>query len=94
MAKVGLSAEPTLESVRDDRGARVYLFCGYDGSLLLSSPLRMPWHNLEVTSQDIQQLHPALRRYPDDYNRVQRLGFKMIRRLKAVLRKIRPGTDF
>lgn len=82
LAAVGMSREPTLDEVRDDAHARTYVFCGYDGTVMLSQPMVMPWHGLTVADKDVQVLPAALRRYPPDYTFAQKAG-------AAVLRKIR-----
>jgi hypothetical protein len=76
---VGLTHEPELEDVRDDRDAIRYVFCGYDGTVLLSRPLRMPWHGLQVSEGELQVLPSALRRFPDDYNALQWTAFQFLR---------------
>jgi hypothetical protein len=58
------------------------LFCGYDGTLLLSKPLRMPWHGLEVSEGELQTLPSALRRFPDDYNALQWTAFQFLRAIR------------
>ena len=79
LTAVGLQSEPTLEDVRDDKGAKIFVFCGYDGSILLSKPLTMDWHQLTIAPKDLQVLPSMLRRYPDDYNVLQRIRFKVFR---------------
>jgi hypothetical protein len=78
----GLLREPTLDEVRNDSDVRVFLFCGYDGSILMSRPLNMPWHGLSISTEDIQKLPSILRRYPDDYNLVQRLCYYLFRLIR------------
>lgn len=77
--KVDLLREPTLEEVRDDEDTRRYVFCGYDGTILLSDPLNMPWHGLNITGKELQTLPPYLRRFPDDHNGFQRIGLQLLR---------------
>lgn len=92
LSSVGLSHEPSLDDVRDDRDARTYVFCGYDGTLLLSQPLKMPWHGLQVKETHLQSIPFWLRRFPDDCNPLQWLALqclKVMRSPKKAFQKIR-----
>jgi len=53
---------PTLDELRDDKDARVFIFVGYDGTLFTSQPVTMPW-NLHTTIPEhrLQVLPRALR---------------------------------
>ncbi len=82
ISKIGLHREPTLNEVRDDSGAKIYVFCGYDGRILMSRPLRMPWHGLVVSEGDIQALPSLLRRFPAEYNFLQRIGYCLVRLIR------------
>jgi hypothetical protein len=82
VSQVGLFSEPTLEEVRSDAATRVFAFCGYDGTVILSQPLKMNWHRFEVTTQELQVLPSTLRKFPDDYNQFQRARFKLFRALR------------
>ena len=57
-------------------------FWGYDGTLLLSKPLRMPWHGMDVSEGELQTLPSALRRFPDDYNALQWTAFQFLRAIR------------
>jgi hypothetical protein len=61
----------------------VYLFSGYDGSVLMSSEGDLSWHGLKVKQEDVQILPSWLRRYPDDYSKLQRLAFRFLHWLKG-----------
>jgi hypothetical protein len=87
LAAVGLSREPTLDEVRDDAHARTYLFCGYDGTVMLSQPMVMPWHGLTVADADVQVLPPVLRRYPPDYTFAQKVGAFVFRKIRRWRRR-------
>lgn len=67
----------------------VYVFAGYDGTVLLSRAQALPWHSLVVSQCDVQALPWFLRKYPHDYNLLQRKLFglyvKYFLRLKARL---------
>lgn len=91
LSNVGLLREPTLEEVRDDANSRIYVFCGFDGSILLSRPFRMPWNGIMVTGENLQQLPSTLRRFPDDYNFLRKVGFYLflaVRRPAEFLTKL------
>jgi hypothetical protein len=97
LTNVGLSREPSLDEVRDDQDAITYVFCGYDGKLLLSKPLRMPWHGLQYKESDLQSIPFWLRRFPDDYNPLQRLAWLCLKALRSpvkAFRKIRSKLPF
>jgi len=72
----GLVVDPgcsTLEHLRDDSEARCLLFVGYDGTLLTSTPVRLPWHDVTVRTGDLQVLPRSLRRFPVQGTRARRL---------------------
>ena len=45
----------------------------------MSRPLYMPWHGLTISEKNIQALPSVLRTLPDDYNRLERLGYRLVR---------------
>jgi hypothetical protein len=65
---------PTLDELRDDRAARCFLFVGYDGTVLTSDPVQLPWHRVVVRPRDLQVLPARLRTFPGSTTRLQRLG--------------------
>ena len=86
LAAVGLEREPSLDDVRDDRDATRYIFCGMDGTILLSEPLLLHRHGLEVCERDLQVLPGWLRRFPADYNAFQRIALRLLRRFRLLRR--------
>jgi hypothetical protein len=42
LGTVGVDRDPTLDEIRDDSQVRTYVFCGYDGQVLLSQPVSCP----------------------------------------------------
>lgn len=82
LSSVGLPTEPNLDEVRDDVESRRYLFCGYDGTVMLSEPMHIPWHGLSITEKQLQVLPSFLRHFPDDYTSVQRLLFHILKALR------------
>ena len=72
----GLVVDPgctSLEDLRDDSETRCLLFVGYDGTLLTSTPVRLPWHDVTVNPGDLQVLPQQLRRFPVQGTRSRRL---------------------
>lgn len=61
----------------------IFLFSGYDGTVLLSSECHLGWHNLPIRSEDLQLLPKIMRRYPDDYCWIQRKALALLRRMKS-----------
>ena len=75
--------ELSLDSLRDDTACRTFLFVGYDGTILSNkSSLAMPWHKMELDLSSLQQLPAFLRRFPHDYNLIQKFLFLFILLLK------------
>ena len=68
--------------MRSDHDAKVYLFCGYDGLVMMSRPLNMPWHGLTISDKNIQALPSVLRVFPDDYSRLKRIGYRLVRSVR------------
>jgi hypothetical protein len=61
------------------------IFSGYDGSVMLTEPHSLLWHDDKLTADDIQIFPAILRRYPGNYNWLQWKIFKWRRRLKRLL---------
>ncbi len=57
--------EPALAECRDDRQQRVYLFQGFDGTLITSRPLHLLWHEVKVGADRFQVVPTLLRWHPD-----------------------------
>jgi hypothetical protein len=64
------------------------VFFGFDGTLLLSGNVVTPWHELEVSQEEIQPIPVFLRKYPPDYNFLQRAGFKSFRLFRRIRKRI------
>ena len=75
----------TLDDLIDDNDIKNFIFCGYDGTLHTTKPLRLGWHKLEIKNEKIQILPKFLRYFPDDYNLFQKIFFLLIREI------IQPG---
>jgi hypothetical protein len=53
-----------LEELRDDADCKTYIFMGFDGTVLTNkSTIGMPWHNIELDLNSLQQLPGFLRRH-------------------------------
>jgi hypothetical protein len=59
-------------ALRVDEKAVTYLFCGFDGRVMLRGACRLPWHRLALKEFRCQPLPFFLRRYPGNYNLLQR----------------------
>jgi hypothetical protein len=68
----------------------VFLFSGYDGTLLTSRKLSMPWHGLEIGREDLQILPRWLRKYPRDYNPFQSFAFRVMKKLRLFFNRRSP----
>jgi hypothetical protein len=81
----GLQAGIPLQQIRDDSEFKVYVFTGYDGTILLSKELVMPFHGLKAKDEEYQFLPTYLRRHKEDYNFLQHRLFNFFK----LCRKIR-----
>ncbi len=64
-----------LSTLRDDSQDKIYIFIGYDGSLLYSRPVYFPWHDVTPGLEKLQFLPRVLRTFPSDYNYFQKSLF-------------------
>lgn len=69
-------APTTLAALRDDSEYKVYVFSGFDGTLLMSESLQMPWHDLRLDPAALQLLPEALRKFSSDYSPAERAAFR------------------
>ena len=60
---------PLLDELRDDSDAIVYAFSGFDGTVLLSAPLPLPWHGVGLSPTGLQAVPGYLRSYPGGWGR-------------------------
>jgi hypothetical protein len=75
-------------ALRPNDAPRNMVFFGFDGTLLLSGNVVTPWHELEVSQEEIQPIPVFLRKYPPDYNFLQRAGFKSFRLFRRIRKRI------
>jgi hypothetical protein len=73
------------ETLRRTHDRITYLFTGYDGSIHLAGYRKVPWHDLEMSESRMQQLPSWLRKYPRQYNGIEALLLRGLKRLR------RPG---
>lgn len=54
-----------LKELRGDADCKTYIFMEFDGTILTNkSTIGMPWHNIELDLNSLQQLPGFLRRHP------------------------------
>jgi len=70
-------ADNQLANLRDDRDAKVFAFVCYDGTIHLSRPLSLLWHDITVDQSRLQALPAYLRRFSPDYSFAQKILFKL-----------------
>jgi hypothetical protein len=70
-------------SLRFDTSAVTYFFSGYDGSIFLRGARRLPWHVLNLDEAKFQVFPRWLRQYPPDYSSLQRLFYRIMRKIKS-----------
>jgi len=80
-------ADNSVRSLRSDRSLITYLFYGYDGAVLTSGNSVIPWHQAPLRSSRLQHLPRWLRKYPDDYNPLQRIAYRGLRKFWSLRAK-------
>lgn len=70
---------PTLEELRDDSAVRVFAFSGYDGSIILSQALPLPWLGMALPPNALQAVPDELRTFPGDYSLEQQQAWAQYR---------------
>ena len=78
-----------LDDLIDDKEIQNFIFCGYDGTLQTTKPLKLGWHKIKIKNKHIQPLPSSLRYFPDDYNLLQKIFFLIFREFKDPGRFIR-----
>ncbi len=69
------------ETLRKDMSAITYLCSGYDGTIFLHGNRQLPWHGVPLNESAIQHLPKMLRKYPGNYNRIEKMLFWVFVRL-------------
>ena len=67
----------SLETLRDDSQCKSFIFCGYDGTILTNNAPRLIWHGIQLDHESLQKLPKYLRKYPENYNLLQRIVFEL-----------------
>jgi len=76
-------------ALRPADAPRVMVFSGYDGTLFLTEDISFLWHGFTSSAEDIQVLPAFLRKYPLNYNAVERgcaRAYQLFRRARKALR--------
>lgn len=74
-----------LMAFRQEEPPLSVVFSGFDGTVMLTEPHDMLWHDEKLTAVDVQKFPASLRRYPGNYNWLQWKMFKWRRRFKRLL---------
>lgn len=69
--------KPQLSEIRNDQNFKNYVFYGYDGTIITSKLISLPWHGIEKT--DLNILPKFLRKYPSEYNFFQKIYFYFLK---------------
>lgn len=73
---------PELEELRDDSDSVIRAFVGFDGTLILSKELTMPWHGFTVSPTATQPLPRMFRKDPGDWGRALSYAYRIYRLLR------------
>ena len=84
--------ELKLDDLIDDSDIRNFIFYGYDGSIFTSKNVRLPWHNFLV--KDLNVLNKYIRKYPRNYNTLQKIYFKILRKFNNFFNKFSETNPF
>lgn len=76
---------PELEELRDDSDSVIHAFVGFDGTLILSKELTMPWHGFTVSPTAAQPLPRMFRKYPGDWGRALSYAYRTYRLLRRYI---------
>ncbi len=69
------------ETLRKDLSRITYLFSGYDGTIFLDGCKQLPWHDMPIRESRIQQLPKVLRKYTENYSFVEKIAWRLFRRI-------------
>ena len=76
------------EVLRTNLDAVTYLFIGYDGKVFLRGYKKLPWHGVELKESRIQPLPSFLRKYPDNYSKVEKIAYLLSSNPRDFIRKV------
>lgn len=75
----------SVHALRTDRRHITYIFQGYDGTIFIEGNTSLSWHGFKFGS--LQQLPRFLRRFPSNYNTLQRISYYLFNMLNLILSK-------
>jgi hypothetical protein len=70
--------------MRKDHSQITWFFFGYDGSVHLAGAKRNSWHGISIDERQMQVLPRVLRTYPDNYTRLQKILFRLLKTLRVL----------
>jgi hypothetical protein len=70
-------ADNSPDLLRDDNSLITHLFTGFDGTVITQGYGRLPWHNITMVTSKLQRLPFFMRKYPCNYNIVQKFFHKI-----------------
>jgi hypothetical protein len=70
----------TPDVLRVDTRDITYLSVGYDGTIFLNGSRKLPWHDIKLNETQLQVIPKVIRRYPGNYNFLQRCIFWLYRK--------------
>ena len=70
-----------LEDIRDDSDVKNFIFSSYDGTIFTSKPIDVSWHKIKIENKKFQILPKYLRKFPGDYNAIEKIAFYFYREI-------------
>ena len=74
----------SVRALRQDRQLITHIFFGYDGTVLTNGKGVIPWHQIPLSATRLQHLPRWLRKYPDNYNPVQKIAYRCVRKARSL----------
>jgi hypothetical protein len=75
-------ADNSPEKLRADEKLVTWIFCGFDGEILIRGNGFLPWHGIPYRAKKMQHVARLFRRFPGDHGRVMRFLSRQYRSLK------------
>jgi hypothetical protein len=76
------------QTLRTDLSYVTHLFSGYDGTLMLEGCRQLPWHNLPIKASALSLLPKCLRKYPPNYNWIERKAHRLLVKLTRLKQRL------
>ena len=76
LPQLGLRDVPSLDQLRDDSDSKIYIFCGYDGTLITDKPVKLVWGGLAVKQDQLQALPKFLRQFPEERGFIRKIVYR------------------